>query len=1123
MTHVLPRDYSMDKPRFLEKTGKNFGRILSVTSLVAYFPLSWFRAAQHTALRTVSAVVLTEAFFAQSAGWEAMKRARSFVQMDQVLSSDWSAPLLKGVVQDGSTSYRAGLVIKSSTDIENICTCRPSREWGTLCAHSVAVGLHYLQAKSAPGAVPITAEPRAVAPATKPSGQRLRRAAADGPGEPAELFIILPPNLDQALTRGQVMLCFEGKVRSGRSPLSALPKSQPFLFSPQDAALLDKIETLAGGDTPAMLRLSATDFAALLWLLVGHPRLTLGKSAALTVTDVPLSLPVRAILQANGEIELSLTQSAPRQATIANEWIFQNQTLQPLGLPQSLAELLRGTVRLSRLQVPPFLNQDWPRLAALEGVTANFRLEDFTLEILTPRVQLQLTGGLAQLQAQLYCVYGPQRFLVRGRLEEGSGTNEGSPWLPDPQDPKHYGARDLSAERGALGHLVQAGFAGPDTQGSYHLQGQNAVLNFFARVLPRLQREWEVTLEERLQRSTAQNLERVEPQFRITPSGVQWFDLDVSFHSPSGERFSAADIQRLILSGQSHSRLQNGKLALIDTGAVEELQEVLRDCSPEQRAGRYRISHAQAGFVDATLRLHAGWRVLAPPAWRDGTQPGGDGDLPCPPLGQLEAVLRPYQKIGVAWLHFLRRNGFGGILADEMGLGKTLQVLAFVQTIRSPHGASATAPASGPILVVCPSSLIFNWVAEAHRFTPDLKVLAVQGPDRHALFDQIPRSDLIVTSYALLRRDAESYNSREFDTVVLDEAQHIKNRQTQNAQAVKAVPARHRLVLTGTPLENSVLDLWSIFDFLMPGYLGTAPEFHERYERPITNEKNSAAQARLGRRLRPFIFRRLKREVAPELPERIDQVSFCELNEEQQTVYQQVLEACRKEVLDAAGPAGLARSRMVVLTALLRLRQICCDLRLLKLAETRPSPLPSAGDEPELTATKEGPRLPSGKLELFRELLEEILDGGHRVLVFSQFTSLLALLRDELAKDEVPFCYLDGSTPNRGEVVARFQQSRIPVFLISLKAGGVGLNLTGADTVMHFDPWWNPAVEDQATDRAHRIGQRQVVTSYKLITRNTVEEKILLLQQRKRQLIRATLEENFAETLSWEEIQDLIR
>jgi SNF2 family DNA or RNA helicase len=313
-------------------------------------------------------------------------------------------------------------------------------------------------------------------------------------------------------------------------------------------------------------------------------------------------------------------------------------------------------------------------------------------------------------------------------------------------------------------------------------------------------------------------------------------------------------------------------------------------------------------------------------------------------------------------------------------------------------------------------------------------------------------------------------------------------------------------VLTGTPLENSVLDLWSIFDFLMPGYLGAAKDFRERYEIPIAKEKNAEAQARLARRLRPFLLRRLKREVAADLPEKIEQVSFCELTPEQRCVYQQVIEASRKEVLDAVGAQGLAKSRMVVLTALLRLRQVCCDLRLLKLENVNPA---SA----------------SGKLDLFAELLEEVVDGGHRALVFSQFTEMLSLLKARLTEEKIEFCYLDGATTNRGAVVERFQRdATIPVFLISLKAGGTGLNLTGADMVIHFDPWWNPAVEAQATDRAHRIGQTKVVTSYKLITRDTVEEKILALQNRKRDVIQATLggEEAFAAALNWEEIQELL-
>jgi SNF2 family DNA or RNA helicase len=320
------------------------------------------------------------------------------------------------------------------------------------------------------------------------------------------------------------------------------------------------------------------------------------------------------------------------------------------------------------------------------------------------------------------------------------------------------------------------------------------------------------------------------------------------------------------------------------------------------------------------------------------------------------------------------------------------------------------------------------------------------------------------------------------------------------------VRSHHRLVLTGTPLENSVLDLWSIFDFLMPGYLGTAKDFKERYELPITRDRNLEAQTRLARRLRPFLFRRLKREVATDLPPKLEQVTYCELTPEQRTVYQQVLELTRREVLEAVGAQGLARSRMVVLNALLRLRQVCCDLRLLDLEGVEPA-----------TA--------SAKLDLFGELLEEVLDGGHRVLVFSQFVRMLALLKEKLATTDIPFCYLDGSTTDRAGVVGRFQSDpTIPVFLISLKAGGVGLNLTGADTVIHFDPWWNPAVEDQATDRAHRIGQQRVVTSYKLIARDTVEEKIQLLQGRKRELTQAMMgsEENLAAALDWNDLQELL-
>ena len=1050
-------------------------------------------------------VELTEALLQKAAGWDVVKRARAYLELGQVLSSFWQPPLLRGVVQNDGVSFRASMVIKNEIDIENLCTCREAREWGKICAHGVAVALHWIEAQkpkpagagraTAGGArVPTSRLVSNLAPPKKASS--LQRAAT---GEPAELFLILPPNFDQAIARGKVMVVFEAKWGGGRGPLNALPKGRAFKFSEEDNAIVERLEVLADGETPALLQLDAKDFAALLPLLADHENITLGKTSSVKVTRTPFQLPLRVTLEANGEIIFTLKEKAGTFSFVG-DWVWHKQTLQPLGLPPGAQSVLQAPVRVPRSQVPMFLSRHWPQLQAAGGVEANFKLEDFTLEPQSPRFLLSLRGGLAQLGALLQCAYG-SRIMTVGVTASDEGV-----WLPDPDVPTRYSTRDFVAERAALVRLQRSGFIGPDSQGKLQLAGQNAVLNFFAREFPKLQREWSVTLDEQLENRTLKNIERVEPQFQITSSGVQWFDLGVVFSASGGETFSAADIQRLLLSGQSHTRLKNGKMAVIDTGAVEELQEVLLDCAPQQHAQGYRINSKQAGFLEATLRQHADWKVQAPAAWRDrAAKQSGEAKLECPLLGGLESVLRPYQKQGVAWLGFLRANGFGGILADEMGLGKTLQALAFLNSLRT---ANVHPPSSilHPHLIVCPTSLVFNWVAEAKKFTPELEVLALHGPDRHKLFDQIATSDIVVTSYALIRRDAEKYQGIEFDTVVLDEAQHIKNRQTQNAQAVKAVRAQHRLVLTGTPLENSVLDLWSIFDFLMPGYLGTAQDFRERYELPITKEKNVEVQARLARRLRPFLLRRLKKDVAADLPAKLEQVSFCELTPDQRSVYQQVIEASRKEVLEAVGAQGIAKSRMVVLTALLRLRQVCCDLRLLKLENVNPANA-------------------SGKLEMFGELLEEVIDGGHRVLVFSQFVGMLTLLKERLAAEGIEYCYLDGATTDRAKVVEKFQATTtIPVFLISLKAGGVGLNLTGADTVVHFDPWWNPAVEDQATDRAHRIGQTRVVTSYKLITRDTVEEKILTLQQRKREIIQATIggEEEFAASLSWAEIQELL-
>jgi SNF2 family DNA or RNA helicase len=373
-------------------------------------------------------------------------------------------------------------------------------------------------------------------------------------------------------------------------------------------------------------------------------------------------------------------------------------------------------------------------------------------------------------------------------------------------------------------------------------------------------------------------------------------------------------------------------------------------------------------------------------------------------------------------------------------------------------------------------------VAEGEKFFPEMKMLAIEGPKRKKLLEnESEGADVLVTSYALLRLDIETWREWGFTTVIMDEAQTIKNPEAQVSKAAFALSGEHRFALTGTPVENSVKDLWSVMHFVQPGYLGRRSDFQERYEKPLSKGDQPNLRKRLARRLRPLLMRRLKTEVATELPEKIEQVRYVSLGKRQRQVYEGVLRESRERVSDAEGGA----KRMIALTSLLRLRQACCDLRLTGLDEEKPG----------------------AKLEVLEELLEEAVVGGHRVLIFSQFVQFLQAMVPMLAQRGWKSCYLDGATKNRGEVVKRFQENEdIPVFLISLKAGGVGLNLTGADTVIHVDPWWNPAVEAQATDRAYRIGQERVVTSYKLIAQGTVEEKILALQNKKRGLIESLVD-----------------
>ncbi len=444
------------------------------------------------------------------------------------------------------------------------------------------------------------------------------------------------------------------------------------------------------------------------------------------------------------------------------------------------------------------------------------------------------------------------------------------------------------------------------------------------------------------------------------------------------------------------------------------------------------------------------------------------------------AHLRDYQSFGLGWLQFLREFGFGGILADDMGLGKTVQALAHVALEK------AAGRLDKPCLVIAPTSLMFNWRAEARRFAPELKVLLLHGPQRKGDFQWIKDSDLVLTTYPLLVRDIRLLLKNDYHLLILDEAQAIKNPRTAVSRHARELRARHRLCLTGTPLENHLGELWSLFDFLMPGMLGSASRFRSLFQSPIERHRDNERRETLARRIRPFFLRRTKAEVAPELPPKTEMVRAVALEGAQLRLYERVRVAMHDKVRRALQTRGIEKSHIVVLDALLRLRQICCDPRLLKNTE-------GAG------------RAGSAKLDLLLELVPELVAEGRRILLFSQFVGMLNLIEAELVGLSIDFVKLTGQTRDRQAVVERFQSGQVPVFLISLKAGGVGLNLTAADTVIHYDPWWNPAVEDQATDRAHRIGQDQKVFVYRLLTEQTVEQKVFELQQSKRGLIEGML------------------
>jgi len=656
--------------------------------------------------------------------------------------------------------------------------------------------------------------------------------------------------------------------------------------------------------------------------------------------------------------------------------------------------------------------------------------------------------------------------------------------------------RSVDQERKILNILEQADFI--VSKGQIHLEDDNKIFEFTVTWLPQLTLLTELYYSDQF---------KVKIRTSSTFSGEVRLDetlnvLEVSFQYNDIEQDELTDIFQSLKLKKKYHRLRDGSfldLNQTELTSVAQLLDYLDLDAEDLNTKLLNLPKYRAMYLDSFLREANLPGVHRNKAFKQLVQSilePQDGEFEIPV--SLEHVLRDYQKTGFKWLKTLASFGLGGILADDMGLGKTLQVLSFILS-EKPKGL-------GPALVIAPTSLLYNWQEEAKKFTPSLQVLVVEGTpqERHAqLSDMEEQWDLVVTSYPILRRDIDKFAEFKFSYCFLDEAQHTKNPQTLNAKSVQQIQAKGYFALTGTPIENSLSELWSLFNFIMPGYLLSHLEFRKKYEIPIIKGEDSKPLAELNRHANPFILRRLKKEVLKELPDKIETLLSAPLTEDQKKLYLAYLQEAKGKLAQEIVTVGYNKSHMKILAALTRLRQICCHPAMFLENYT--------GE--------------SGKMLLLQEILTDALQSGHRILLFSQFTTMLDIIQDYLNSESIEHFYLSGSTKaiDRVKMANAFNEGAGKVFLISLKAGGTGLNLTGADMVIHYDPWWNPAVEDQATDRAHRIGQKNAVQVIKLITQGTVEEKINALQARKKTLIDSVIQpgETLLSKLSEQELRKI--
>ena len=999
-------------------------------------------------------------FLIELGGGIVFRQAEKLFESHFVESAEWDSPVLTGLVDGGDGIYTPKLNLRSTVFAENTCTCLDGRK-RKVCVHALAVALHYEALKNEAAHIPTAGEalPQesvSTPQPEKPKIPRVRSIKIAEDGLPLRLLIFLPPNLPEAANRGGVVLKFDAAAGREILPLNKLNPRQKYKVAYKQVAVLKLIESWCGGKLASLVQLTSAQVRKLLDAVVDEPIVYWVKKPSAPIdwqngqlTGVYEYLSELETEQGASEPEpVALDSSLPKRLdTNPNK----RQILADINLHEKAKPNLRAIAESKRPKLWETKKGDYPiaseAAASMEGHSTNHVVVDGS----THYIAIRLPAGDNNVVQPLRTILKSEGFLL------------------EPSNRKWW------------------------------LRDRHKTLNFLAAHWKALEVKWEAEFTDNFKAK----LKEVEiSAFQIeAKEDAGKFALAITLSEQTDE----TDLRRALASSKNYVETEGGAITLLDRNSIEQLHEIERAVSgqadrPFTPTFTKRLDTRELSDVEDLLdELCEGWQ--APQAWQSRSRALKEvGALePAPVRPGFDSVLRTYQRIGTAWLWHLYRHKLGGILADEMGLGKTLQALALIECIRSQDShLTVVGQEQYPALVVCPASLVENWQRESARFTPKLKTLKHHGSKRAKEPSVLEDYDIVITSYGTLRQDAEMLGLMDWCVVIGDEAQHIKNRRSQNAKTLMSLHAGGRFLLTGTPVENSLDDLFSLFSFLMPGYI-------DKPTGKLSLDDKTWHNKRQTERAAAYILRRTKAEVAPELPDKIEKTFFCELGSQQQRFYQETLERTRRDIfnLEMSG-ANRGRVQFAAFTELLRLRQACVDPRIL--------------DE-------DFPVKESAKLAAFDEVLDECLDAGSRILVFSSFVTALKLLAQHLENKDHKFCYLDGSTKNRLAICDKFNEDEsIPVFLISLKAGGTGLNLTGADTVIHYDPWWNPAAEAQATDRAHRIGQTKVVTSIKLIAANTVEEKVLELQARKAEILKELFEESEAANakVSLDDIKQLI-